>query len=257
MNSKPINLDSNSLYNLFKTNYDEFKKVVISTNKDVEIVNIIIKNINEIFNNNYNNIMFSDNEIEPYSIKYNGELLFNQKINTWLSHKYLCEFEIDGIKFNSVEQYLIYKKAELFNDFNIMNKVYKSIDPYEMHYLGRSIENYDDDKWIMIREYISYIGNKAKFLQNKDLYIKLYDTLYKELIYSVDYDPVWGKFMKKGQNLLGRALMRVRENDILSLSKLFISSKKNNNNIYSIKRSHNISKDDIEFCYANNIDLSN
>lgn len=36
--------------------------------------------------------------------------------NGYLSNWYLSDFEIDGIKFTSMEQYMMYNKAICFND---------------------------------------------------------------------------------------------------------------------------------------------
>ena len=41
----------------------------------------------------------------------------------FLSNWYLSEFSIDGLVFSSMEQYMMYKKAELFRDQEIGKKI--------------------------------------------------------------------------------------------------------------------------------------
>ena len=39
-----------------------------------------------------------------------------EEINGYLSNWYLSDFEIDGIAYSSMEQYMMYQKASLFHD---------------------------------------------------------------------------------------------------------------------------------------------
>ena len=43
--------------------------------------------------------------------------------NGYLSNWYLSDFSIDGIKFSSMEQYMMYQKACCFHDEEIANKI--------------------------------------------------------------------------------------------------------------------------------------
>ena len=186
------------------------------------------------------------------NLKYIGEIRFTPNINAWLNHKYICYFTVDSIKYNSVEQYLIFKKAELFNDEKCMKYVMMQLDPMDMHYLGRTINNYDDEKWKRIREEISYIGNKNKFLQNPELYKKLYNTKLNKLIYYSE-DSIWGCGNNNdGENLLGKVLMRIRDNDMISISNIYLNNKFNDYKAY--QRYNNIDNNiDKEFCNLNNL----
>lgn len=153
-------------------------------------------------------------EIEPNNVLYVGETLFNFTINKEFCHGFLCDIEINGRKYCSVEQYLIYKKAELFNDTDAMETILKTTDEDELHFIGRKIKNYDDKKWSEIREKISYEGNKAKFMNNSELYKKLFYTGFTKLIY-YSFDDIWGcGNSRQGKNLLGNILMKIRENDM-------------------------------------------
>ena len=43
--------------------------------------------------------------------------------NGYLSNWYLSEFECDGIRFSSMEQYMMYQKANCFGDTKIAEKI--------------------------------------------------------------------------------------------------------------------------------------
>lgn len=45
--------------------------------------------------------------------------------NGYLSNWYLSEFECDGIRFSSMEQYMMYQKAICFGDTKIAEKILK------------------------------------------------------------------------------------------------------------------------------------
>lgn len=136
------------------------------------------------------------------------------------SNWYMCDFVIDGITFNCVEQYMMYKKAELFNDFENMQNILDSNNPKDIKYYGRSVKNYINSEWANIRYDIVKRGNFEKYNQNPNLLNSL--LKYKDYIFveASPFDRLWGigfdeqNAMKNisnwGQNLLGKIL-----NDIL------------------------------------------
>lgn len=136
------------------------------------------------------------------------------------SNWYMCDFVIDGITFNCVEQYMMYKKAELFNDFENMQNILDSNNPKDIKYYGRSVKNYINSEWANIRYDIVKRGNFEKYNQNPNLLTSL--LKYKDCIFveASPFDRLWGigfdeqNAMKNisnwGQNLLGKIL-----NDIL------------------------------------------
>ena len=89
--------------------------------------------------------------------------------------------------------------------------------------LGREVQGYDDSVCNGVRQIIVYEGLTAKFSQNEDLKAKLLETKDVILAECAVRDKIWGiglsmtdekRFDKdkwKGQNLLGYALMLVRE----------------------------------------------
>lgn len=143
--------------------------------------------------------------------------------NGYLSNWYLSDFIIDNIKYSSMEQYMMYKKALYFNDTEIAKKILDTNDVAKIKALGRKVKNYNESIWNGVRQIIIYEGLKAKFEQNKDLKEKLLSTKNDILAECAVRDKIWGIGLSmhdpnrldidkwKGQNLLGYALMMVRD----------------------------------------------
>lgn len=143
--------------------------------------------------------------------------------NGWLSNWYLSDFNVDGISFSSMEQYMMYKKAELFCDNEIKNEIMSISDVAKIKALGRKVGNYNNTVWNGMRQIIIYNGLYAKYSQNEDLKKMLLDTGDIILAECAVQDKIWatGISMKdddrfnmykwSGQSLLGFATMLVRE----------------------------------------------
>ena len=140
-----------------------------------------------------------------------------------LSQWYDCEFIVNGIKYHTAEQYMMSQKALLFEDKEINEKIMNSKTPKEYKELGRQIKNFSSDKWELNKFDIVVKGNIAKFSQNEKLKQFLINTKDKILVEASPYDKIWGIGMSeddkdildeskwKGQNLLGKAIMKARE----------------------------------------------
>lgn len=143
--------------------------------------------------------------------------------NAYLSNWYPSDFTVNGINFSSMEQYMMYQKALRFGDTKIADKILAADDVAKIKKLGREVQGYDDSVWNGVRQIIVYEGLTAKFSQNEDLKAKLLETKDVILAECAVRDKIWGiglsmtdekRFDKdkwKGQNLLGYALMLVRE----------------------------------------------
>ena len=113
--------------------------------------------------------------------------------NGYLSNWYPSKFTVNDVDFSSMEQYMMYKKAVCFGDKDMANKILATDDV------------------------------AAKFSQNEDLKAKLKATDNSILAECAVKDRIWGIGLSmnnpdrlqidkwKGQNLLGYALMMVRE----------------------------------------------
>lgn len=151
--------------------------------------------------------------------------------NGYLSNWFLSEFTVGGITFSSMEQYMMYEKAVLFKDQITAEKILQTDDVAEIKALGRTVQNFDDKIWTKEREGIVYNGVLEKFRQNPELAEELEKTGKEIIAECAVKDRIWGIGLSmkdenrlsidkwRGQNLLGRILMRVRE-DIRNQNKV-------------------------------------
>ena len=114
-----------------------------------------------------------------------------ERENGYLSNWYLCDFEIDGIKYSSLEQYMMYQKARYFRDENTMDRILETDDPHEIKELGRQVANFDSTYWNGIRQLVVYRGLLAKFSQNEELKEKLIGTGDAILAECARKDKIW------------------------------------------------------------------
>ena len=144
--------------------------------------------------------------------------------NGYLSNWYPSIFVLNGITFSSMEQYMMYRKAVCFGDDKVAAQILVTKDAAEIKTLGRLVSNYDENLWNGVRQIVVYEGLLAKFSQNSDLKEQLKDTGQVFLAECAVKDRIWGIGLSmhdpnrldrtkwQGQNLLGYALMTVREN---------------------------------------------
>ena len=143
--------------------------------------------------------------------------------NGYLSNWYLSNFKIGSTQFSSMEQYIMYQKAIVFNDTKSAKKILETTDVSKIKALGRQVSNYNDKYWNGVRQIIIYKGLLEKFSQNKDLKKRLLNTGNDILAECAVQDKIWGIGLSmkdvnrwdmekwRGENLLGFALMMVRE----------------------------------------------
>ena len=141
----------------------------------------------------------------------------------FLSNWYMSRFELDGVSYTSMEQYMMHQKAITFDDTDIAKEILETDDVSKVKALGRAVHNYNDTIWNGVRQIIVYKGLLAKFSQNEDLKEKLLSTGNHILAEAARTDSVWGIGISikdnarfdmnkwRGKNLLGFALMQVRK----------------------------------------------
>ena len=129
------------------------------------------------------------------------------------------------IEYETCEHYMMVKKSLLMNssDEKTISKMLSTKTPKEVKEMGRLVNNFDSRKWDENKFEIIVNGNYIKFSQDEDLKEFLLSTNDKILVEASPYDKVWGISMResdkgirdpnnwKGENLLGYALMEVRE----------------------------------------------
>ena len=140
-----------------------------------------------------------------------------------LSQWYECRFVDGEMTYHTAEQYMMVGKARLFGDDSALSKIMSAHAPREYKEIGRSVKGFDDSVWRARRFEIVVHGNLLKFGQNEELKRFLLGTGSKILVEASPYDRIWGIGMSvddpdiadpckwRGQNLLGCALMTVRD----------------------------------------------
>lgn len=140
----------------------------------------------------------------------------------YLSNWYISPFDLDGIHFSSVEQYIMYQKCKIFGDEESADAVLATNDPETQQSIGKNASGYIENVWLGIRQIIVMKGLYAKFTQNEDLRKKLLDTENSVLVECARSDTNWACGISlydknhcyadrwKGKNILGFALMEVR-----------------------------------------------
>ena len=129
------------------------------------------------------------------------------------------KFTIDNVDFKSLGMYLAYKRAELFEDDEMMRQI---IRHYSTCYDRAFVRNYDHELWCSKLPKFLAEGNMAKFSQNPSLAAYLIKTYPNPIYYCEPSDPemsigLWvgskyvGDLQKhRGKNWLGVTLEACR-----------------------------------------------
>lgn len=140
--------------------------------------------------------------------------------NSVFSNFYIIEFEYEGHIFSCTEQAFMWEKARYFGDEEIANEILCTTVPIEAKRLGRMVKNFDEKEWSDVCFQIMYDVNLEKWKKMSEL---LLSTGSKILVEASPFDKIWGVGLSeyndlildennwKGLNLLGKVLMRVRE----------------------------------------------
>ena len=134
-----------------------------------------------------------------------------------------CSFTIGDTKFTSAEQYMMYTKAVMFEDYSIMEQILETTDPSEQKRLGKLVHNFSQYVWDREKYNIICTGNLAKFTQDLEHKEFLLNTGNKIIVEAseddtvygiglgIDDSRIWEPKQWKGTNLLGKCLVHVRE----------------------------------------------
>jgi ribA/ribD-fused uncharacterized protein len=133
------------------------------------------------------------------------------------------DFAVDGEKYRCAEQYMMSEKARVFADREIRAQIMRSESPKGMKALGKKVRGFDGARWDRVKYAIVLNGNYHKFAQNAAMRDFLLSTGDRILVEASPLDAVWGIGIGaedpkarnprawRGQNLLGFALMEVRD----------------------------------------------
>ncbi|AKM45391.1 GTP cyclohydrolase [Burkholderia contaminans] len=134
-----------------------------------------------------------------------------------------CHFTFHDVTFNCGEQFMMYCKAMLFDDYATAESILASTSPREQKRLGRAVRGFDEARWLQVRESIMFVGCRERFRQSETFAAALRATGSTMLVEASPYDRIWGVGIGEcdprigdpsawqGLNLLGKALMRVRD----------------------------------------------
>lgn len=138
----------------------------------------------------------------------------------WLGPAVERNFSVWGY---TLEKDMMYRKAVCFGDDKVAAQILVTKDVAEIKTLGRLASGYDESLWNGVRQIVVYEGLLAEFSQNSELWEQLKKTGSAVLAECAVKDRIWGIGLSmrdpdkldrakwQGQNLLGYALMMVRE----------------------------------------------
>ena len=140
-----------------------------------------------------------------------------------LSQWYPASFVADRLQFANAEQYMMFRKARLFDDQEAADRILRAPNPGAVKAIGRTVRGFQEPMWQQHRFPIAVDGNFAKFSQSEPLRAFLLNTKQRILVEASPVDRIWGIGLAvddphhenplewRGLNLLGFALMAVRE----------------------------------------------
>jgi len=132
-------------------------------------------------------------------------------------------FIVDGTTYATAEHWMMAKKALLFDDKKSFDSIITANTPATAKKLGRAVKNFNAGIWTSKAFELVTEGNLHKFSQHEALKQFLLQTSDKILVEASPVDFIWGiglslesdhandPFKWKGTNLLGFALMEVRD----------------------------------------------
>lgn len=139
------------------------------------------------------------------------------------SNHFLCNFSVGDIFFNSIEQFLAYRRATIAGDSALAQDALNSMDPVDSKKILTTLKTaQSEDTWLEKRHDVLFSGLYAKFTQNQPLMNYLLDSESRQLG-KASRDLTWGigltlthkrvldTSLWKGNNLLGKTLMEVRQ----------------------------------------------
>jgi ribA/ribD-fused uncharacterized protein len=140
-----------------------------------------------------------------------------------LSQWHHSPFEDEGVRYHSAEQYMMARKARLFDDDAALQKIMDESDVARIKTLGHGIEGFESEVWDDHKIDIVYRANLLKFRQNAEKARVLLATGDRILVEVNPHDTIYACGLARkdertgdpsawlGDNILGFVLMDVRE----------------------------------------------
>lgn len=125
-----------------------------------------------------------------------------------------------GIKFNCAEQYMMWRKAHLFSDSEIADRILNEKNPKAQKELGRLVKGFKPETWDLVKREIVTLATYLKFKQNPEIVNWINTNFEEDCIFAeaAPWDSIWGIGLApedpraadpktwKGQNFLGKAI---------------------------------------------------
>lgn len=139
------------------------------------------------------------------------------------SQWYPSPFTVDGVGYNCAEQYMMAKKALVFQDDFAHRMIMGNKDPSKQKYWGRRVENFNVEVWNSVSKDIVSKASFAKFTSTDHLKNLLLKTAGTVLVEASPYDTIWGIGLSSadprsnnpeewlGTNWLGQILTDLRD----------------------------------------------
>lgn len=136
-------------------------------------------------------------------------------------------FDAHGASFRTAEHYMMWRKAQLFGDTAAAGDILAAELPAEAKRLGRAVKGFRDDVWEKERFGIVVDATRYKAWSHPDLMADLLALQGKTVAEASPFDKVWGIGLDAdhpdarnperwtGLNLLGRAVMQVRDEAVM------------------------------------------
>jgi hypothetical protein len=130
---------------------------------------------------------------------------------------------IDGVLYNCAEQYMMAKKALLFEDGEAYLAIMATRDPAEQKRIGRTVRGFRREVWDVVSRDVVARASLAKFTSTPKLHRRLMATEGHTLVEASPTDDVWGvklyendpavhdRGLWRGTNWLGQVLTDLRE----------------------------------------------
>jgi ribA/ribD-fused uncharacterized protein len=132
-------------------------------------------------------------------------------------------FTIEGIAYNTAEQYMMAQKAILFGDQDALDIIMGTDNPKIQKAAGRTVKGFVKSRWETEAKLFVYRANFAKFTQNKEYLDWLISTAGTTLVEASPWDNIWGIGLAEtdprakdratwlGTNWLGETVTQVRD----------------------------------------------
>jgi len=166
-----------------------------------------------------------ENEVHPDYLFFWGHTQKSASVidKSCFSQWFPSAFAVEGITYPTAEHWMMAKKALLFEDKENCELILQTAEPAAVKKIGRSVKNFDSIIWETKAYELVVEGNLHKFSQHKNLKEYLIQTGDKIIAEASPVDFTWGIGLSKGNpavynplqwkgtNLLGFALMEVRD----------------------------------------------